>query len=165
VPVGEFPATSLEHLVAHYRDRYGLAIETLTAVPLEPTAVDLLRQQLVAEELIALMKRRYPRLANDPKAILIGMTPYDMYIREYTWRFAFAWREDGRFAVVSSARMDPVNVGEPADADLLHTRLRKIISKTIGLMHYRLPESEDRNSVLYGPILSLEDLDSIGEDF
>lgn len=165
VPVGEFPAASVEHLVAHYRGRYGLAIETLGAVPLEPAAVDLLRQQLVAEELIALVKRHHPRLAGDPEAILIGLTPYDMYIREYTWQFAFAWRQDGRFAVISSARMDPVNFGEPADAELLHGRLRKIVSKNIGMMHYRLPQSTDRNSVLYGPILSLDDLDSIGEDF
>lgn len=165
VPVGEFPAASVEHLVAHYRGRYGLAIETLGAVPLEPAAVDLLRQQLVAEELIALMKRHYPKLANDPEAILIRITPYDMYIREYTWQFAFAWRQEWRFAVVSSARMDPVNFGEPADAELLHGRLRKIVSKNIGMMHYRLPQSTDRNSVLYGPILSLDDLDSIGEDF
>jgi predicted Zn-dependent protease len=127
--------------------------------------VDLLRQQLVAEELIALVKRHHPRLAADREAILIALTPYDMYIREYTWQFAFAWRQEWRFAVVSSARMDPVNFGEPADAELLHGRLRKIVSKNIGMMHYRLPQSTDRNSVLYGPILSLDDLDSIGEDF
>lgn len=165
VPLGEFPAASVEHLVAHYRGRYGLAIEALGAVPLEPAAVDLLRQQLVAEELIALVKRHHPRLAADREAILIALTPYDMYIREYTWQFAFAWRQEWRFAVVSSARMDPVNFGEPADAELLHGRLRKIVSKNIGMMHYRLPQSTDRNSVLYGPILSLDDLDSIGEDF
>jgi len=165
VPVGEFPAASVEHLVAHYRGRYGLAIETLGAVPLEPAAVDLLRQQLVAEELIALVKRHHPRLAGDPEAILIGLTPYDMYIQAVAWQFAFAARQEGRFAVVSTARMDPLNFGEPADAELLHSRLRKIISKNIGVMYYRLPESTDRDSVLYGPILGLDDLDSVGEDF
>jgi len=165
VPLGEFPAASVEHLVAYYRDRYRLAVETLTAVPLESAAVDLLRQQLVAEELVALVKRHHPRLAVDPEAILIALTPYDMYIRGHTWRFAFAWRADGRFAVISSARMDPLNFGDPFDPDLLHTRLRKMTTKTIGIMHYRLPQSEDRSSVMYGPILGLDDLDSVGEDF
>jgi hypothetical protein len=61
--------------------------------------------------------------------------------------------------------MDPVNLREPPDPALLHTRLRKMVSKNIGIMHYRLPQTTDRNSVLYGPILSLDDLDSIGEDF
>ncbi|MBI4391632.1 MAG: hypothetical protein HY575_07070 [candidate division NC10 bacterium] len=165
VPMGEFPAASVEHLIAYYREKYGLAIETLTAVPLEAAAVDLLRQQLVAEELIALVKHHHPGLAEDPEAILIGLTAYDMYIREYTWEFAFAWRQDGRFAAISSARMDPENFGDPPDPDLLHTRLRKAVSKTIGLMHYRLPQGSDRNSVMYGPILGLDDLDSVGEEF
>ena len=34
-----------------------------------------------------------------------------------------------------------------------------------GIMHYGLAQRTDRNSVLYGPILGLDDLDSIGEDF
>ena len=43
--------------------------------------------------------------------------------------------------------------------------LRKMISKNIGIMYYGLEESTDRKSVLYGPILGLDDLDSISEDF
>ena len=35
----------------------------------------------------------------------------------------------------------------------------------LGIMVYDLPQSRDRRSVLYGPILSLADLDAIGEDF
>ncbi len=165
VPLGEFPLASVEHLVTHYRDKYGLAIETLGVVQLEPGVVNTDRRQLIAEELIALMKRKYPELAADPGAILIGITPSDMYIQAVAWRFAFAARREGRFAVVSSARMDPVNFRKPPDTDLLHTRLRKIVSKNVGIMHYRLPQSSDRDSVMYGPILSLDDLDSIGEDF
>jgi Zn-dependent protease with chaperone function/predicted Zn-dependent protease len=165
VPVGEFPAASVEHLLAYYREKYGLVIEALAAVPLEAAAVDLLRQQLVAEELVALVKRHHPGLAEDPEAILIGLTSYDMYIREYTWQFAFAWRQDGRFAAISSARMDPENFGDPPDPDLLHIRLRKVVTKTIGILHYRLPQRSDRRSVMYGPILGLDDLDSVGEEF
>ena len=165
VPLGKFSSPSVEELVSYYHQTLGLKIETLPALSVERAAVDFERQQLIAEELVALIKRKYPELAADPQAILIGMTPYDMYIRAYTWQFAFTWREDSRFAVVSSARMDPVNFGKPADAALLHGRLRKIISKNIGVMHYRLPQGTDRNSVLYGPILSVDDLDSIGEDF
>ncbi|MGH7407021.1 MAG: M48 family metalloprotease, partial [Candidatus Methylomirabilales bacterium] len=165
VPLGAFSSPSVEELVTYYHQKLGLKIETLPALSVERAAVNFERQQLIAAELVALIKRKYPELAGDPGAILIGITPYDMYIQEYTWRFAFAWREDGRFAVISSARMDPVNFRKTPDAALLHTRLRKILSKNIGIMYYRLPQSRDRNSVLYGPILSLDDLDSIGEDF
>ncbi len=40
-----------------------------------------------------------------------------------------------------------------------------MITKNIGIMYYGLEQSSDRKSVLFGPILSLDDLDSIGEDF
>jgi predicted Zn-dependent protease len=142
-----------------------LTIETLGQVELESTVVNYARRQLIAEEVIALMQRKHPQLAADPGAILIGITDYDMYIRQYRWQFAFAWRQDERFAVVSSARMDPVSFGEEPDEELLHTRLRKVVTKTVGIMHYRLPQSTDLDSVMYGPILGLDDLDSVGEDF
>lgn len=142
-----------------------MTIETVGQVELEPTVVDYDRHQLIAEEVIALMQRKHPKLATDPDAILIGITAYDMYIRQERWGFAFAWRQDGRFAVVSTARMDPENFEEPPAPDLLHTRLRKVVTKTVGLMHYRLPQSTDLDSVMYGPILGLDDLDSVGEDF
>ena len=114
---------------------------------------------------MALLKRRLPTLAGDPRAIVIGLTTYDLYIRAYSWQWAFAFRQDNRLAVVSIARMDPTNWGEPPNPDRLRTRLRKMVSKNLGIMYYGLPESSSRSSVLYGPILGLDDLDSIGETF
>lgn len=165
VKLGRFSSPSPERLVQYYGQKLGLDIRVLPEVPFERRAVNHGRQQLVAEELVDLMKRAYPDLANDPQAVLIGITADDMYIRESRWRFAFSRRQEGRFAVVSSARMDPVFLGGPADDELLHIRLRKMISKNVGIMYYGLPQSKDRRSVLFGPILGLDDLDSIGEDF
>jgi predicted Zn-dependent protease len=88
-----------------------------------------------------------------------------MYIREYNWRFAFSWRQEGRFAVVSTARMDPVFFGRKRNDAILESRLRKMITKNIGLMYYGYFQSSDPKSVLYRSVLSIDDLDKIGEDF
>lgn len=165
VPLGAFPSERLTELVAYYKARLGLAIQTLPPLSLERAALDYGRQQLIAEECVAALKRRLPALGGDPRAIIIGLTTYDLYIRAYTWQWAFAFRQDNRLAVVSIARMDPANWGEAANADQLRTRLRKMVSKNLGLMYYGLPESSSRSSVLYGPILGLDDLDGIGESF
>jgi len=165
VMLGKFSSPSPERLVQYYGQKLRLDIRVLPEIPFERMAVNYGRQQLVAEELVELIKRAYPDLANDAQAVLIGITADDMYIRESQWRFAFSRRQEWRFAVVSSARMDPVFFGGPADDDLLHIRLRKMISKNLGIMYFGLPQSKDRRSVLYGPILGLDDLDSIGEDF
>ncbi|MFQ5839646.1 MAG: hypothetical protein ACE5HK_02880 [Candidatus Methylomirabilales bacterium] len=165
VPFGKFPSTVIDQLVTRFQRKFQLSIEALPAVQYARNAVDYNRQQVIAEELILLMKRSFPKLAGDPKTILIGITDNDMYIRGYTWRYAFGFREEGRLGIVSSARMDPANYGKPPDPSLLHTRLRKMIARYIGMMHYQLSPNTNRNSVLYGPILGLDDLDSIGEEF
>jgi len=163
--VGEMRSVHLDALQAYYKQRYDLTVEILPPIGLEPVVVDERRRQLIAEELIELMKRRYPEHARSPQSILIGITEGDMYIREVNWRFAFARRDGDRFAIVSSARMDPVSFGYLPDEELLQTRLRKMLSKNIGIMYYKLPQKSDRRSVMFGPILGIDDLDSMGEDF
>ena len=164
-PLGNIPSLSLERLVTFYNRKFGLAIKTLPGLPLERSSVDWQREQLVAEELIEFMRRGYPRLASDSRAILIGITEFDMYIRKYNWQFSFSYRAQNRFAVVSSARLNPVSFGQPADQALLHTRLRKAITKDIGILYFHLPQSNSPRSVLYRSILGIDDLDRVGEDF
>jgi predicted Zn-dependent protease len=165
IPFGDLPSSTLKGLVAHYKSRYGLTISVLSRIKLGQTAWDGNRRQFVAEGLITQMIRSYPKLGTDPNAILIGVAENDMYISTYSWQFAFGFRQAGRFAVVSSARMDPVIYGQPPDDELLQTRLRKMISRYIGFLYFRLSKSNNRRSVLYDPILSIDDLDGIGEDF
>jgi tetratricopeptide (TPR) repeat protein len=165
VPLGSFSAPPLRELISYYKRKSGISIVSLPALPLEPATFDAHRHQLIAEDLVELIKRSYPKLAQDPNATLIGLTEKDMYIREKSWQFAFSYRVDGRFAVVSSARMNPVNLGEPANAELLRSRVRKMIMKNIGLLYYQMPLSNNPKSVLYNNILGLEELDNVSEDF
>jgi predicted Zn-dependent protease len=165
VPIGAFPAEWVDDLVGYYRAKLGLTIQKLAPLSLDVTVLDYPRQQLIAEELISLVKHRLPDVAGDPHAFVIGLIAYDLYIRGYSWQWAFSYRQDQRFAVVSIARMDPLNWGEPDNRDQLRTRLRKMVSKNLGIMYYGLPQSTSRSSVLYGPIVGLDDLDRVAEDF
>ena len=161
VPLGDFPADAITDLVAHYRGKYGLSIETVPAVPLDPQAFNDERHQLIAEQAVTIMKNANPELVKDPNTILIGLTSEDMYISKYDWQFTFSWRQEGRYAVVSDARM---HLGSPA-ADLVQSRLRKMTTKNIGILYYRLPQSEDRRSVLYKNVGGISELDYMGEEF
>ncbi|HET7874265.1 MAG TPA: hypothetical protein VFN71_01970 [Methylomirabilota bacterium] len=166
VPIGPPTPPFIEDLVQHYRDKYGIWIVVLPEVPLEPAVVDNRRGQVIAEEAIELIKRANPDQAADTGAVLIGLMTHDIYIRGFTrWRWAFALREDGRFAVVSTARMDPRFWGGRPDDALFQTRLRKMVTKNIGAMYFGLEPSRKRRSVMFGPILGLDDLDRIGEEF
>lgn len=165
VPLGKPQEVLSSDLLSFYRKKYGIELRVLDPVPLPNWSRDEIRKQLIAEELVEAMKLANPRLAGDPGAILIGVTDQDMYISQVEWNFAFNWRQEDRFGVVSTARMDPVFEKEPANLKLLEERARKMITKNIGLLYYHLQLSYDDSSVLYGSIGDLDDLDEMGEDF
>ena len=166
VPLGAPDPPSLDSLAAYLEQRYQLRLVKLAGLPLDESVVDNHRRQLVAEALIALMRRAYPREAEDGSAVLVGITAHDLYIAGHAkWRWAFSYRTDERFAVVSTARMDDAAWGGAPDPQRLEVRLRKMVTKNLGMLYFGLDQSSDRRSVMFGPILGLGDLDSIGEDF
>ena len=162
VPLGPVPPSVATDLVAQIKAKLGLTITVLPPLSIDPAAIDRDRVQVVAEELVASL-RRLPQHGSN---LLMGLTTYDMYIRSVPqWEWAFSYRDGPRAVVVSTARMDDTNWGLPAAPDRLRTRLRKMVTKNLGLMYYGLSPSSDRRSVLFGPILGLDDLDGIGDDF
>lgn len=166
VPVGDFPSEQLSRLVDYYRLRYNLEISISKAIPVDPSVRDAARGQLMAEEFALSIRRSVPEYADDLNTILIGFTSEDMYPTSQDWQFAFGWRQGTtRTAVVSTARLDLTNQGIPASADIVSSRLRKIVTKDIGILYYGLPQSGNPQSVLYNQIMGIEELDQIGEDF
>ena len=70
-----------------------------------------------------------------------------------------------RAAVVSTARLSLRYPGGPDDADISTTRMRKIVTKDIGILYFGLPQSSNPKSVLYNHIMGIEELDEVGDDF
>jgi len=44
-------------------------------------------------------------------------------------------------------------------------RLRKVVTKDIGIFYYGLSQSDNPRSVLYNGILGIQELDAVGEEF
>ncbi len=165
VPVGDFPAASLQKVANYYQETLGINIVVGDPLPIEEGMLDRRRGQLIGEELVNHVRTRFPEPSRNQRLMMIGFTRADMYIQRKEWRFAFAYREDGRFAAISTARMDPVNFGLPPDDSVLVRRLIKMTSKQIGLYFYQLPERQEKTSVLFSPILGVDDLDDVAMDF
>jgi len=60
---------------------------------------------------------------------------------------------------VSTARLGDELMANPM------RRLQKLVTKSIGLMYFGLPLSDDPGSVLYRNILGPRDLDRMSEEF
>lgn len=165
VPLDKFSTASLTKLANACKQKTGIDVIVTQPVPFALSTVNKQRQQVIAEEAIALIKLRYPNIANDPNAVVIGLTDEDLYVRKEKWQYAFSYRKEGRFAIVSSARLNPVNLGGSANDALVESRLRKMVLKNIGVLYYLFPLNHDPQSVLYEDVGAVEDLDKMGEDF
>ena len=162
VPIGEVRRIDLNEVIERYRQEYGLPIALAAPVAIGPRAMDGQRNQVVAEELAAAVSLVHGPRAGSDAALRIGVTDEDMFIRGSDWRFAFSARFEG-MAIMSSARMDPVFFGQSEDAAALYARFYKILTKNVGVLHCGLPMSDNPRSVMYGAILSVEDLDTVDE--
>lgn len=166
VPIGDFPAGQLDSMVEFYRQRYGLDIPVLRSVSIDDSARDSTRQQVIAEKLLASLRAANPNLANDRKAILIGFTSEDIYPSSQNWQFCFGWRDaTSHTAVVSTARLNLRRESAPFAADMSVARLRKVVTKDIGMLYFGLPQNGNPKSVMYEFVVGIDDLDQVGEEF
>jgi len=165
VPLGQVSPELVENLVDYYHREYAyLTIQIVRPLTIPSEMVNADRQQVEASSLSDYMNSQFHY---DPDAVLIGLTPVDLYWSDKNWRYTFGVREAGRwddlFGVVSYARMDPRVYGLRENEDLLYSRVRKLVSKYIGIMYYDLSDSSDPSSPLYNNILSPSDLDRMQE--
>jgi hypothetical protein len=137
VGMGELSHLSVDDLAREYADRYKVDITVLPPLSYQGRSE-------WAEKMIRALKAGYPQLANDPQAVILAVTEIDM-----DW---FSWRDEGRFAVVSTAGLTSV-------------QFRKQLSKCLGLLWFELPMSTESRSVLYDAVGGRVDLDLMSDDF
>ncbi len=159
-PFGDFPRADADALVVHYLEKFDLAVEVLPSISIPAGAMDAQRDQLIAERLLDAIAAT-DVVAADPNAVVIGLTDIDMYIAANTWGYAYGLRSGGTLAIVSSARMEDGFATEERRSQ----RLRKMVTKNLGILYYGLGVSDDPRSVLYRDILGPDDLDYASEDF
>ncbi|MFW2478738.1 MAG: hypothetical protein ACN4GF_01210, partial [Lentimonas sp.] len=118
-------------------------------------------RRIFAEGLVIL--HRIKNQDKTPYAVIL--TSKDINSPPYNLRFNFATHSPAGMSVVSTARMDNRNYGLRDDSEQLYSRLKKMVKKSIGFGHLGYTRSLDRDSVMYSPIMSIQDLDEIGTDY
>lgn len=162
VPLGDAQGLGLDDLPNFYREQYGLSVEVLAPIPLEPRLRNDSRRQLIFEEIVALLHRQLAHLAKQKSAYLIGVTDEDMYIAKQNWNFAYtAYDLPNRAGVVSSHRFVPEPLA--GNEELFRSRIRKMVSRTIGFVVFDLPRSDDPSSVVYKNLYGSSSADLMSE--
>jgi predicted Zn-dependent protease len=146
----------LEYLRSYYKEQLDLEIELLPELIVDRGAWNENRRQRSGEGLAEQIRQT----VGDEDAVVIGITGEDNYLRSENWQFAFSYRADDRVAVVSYAPMD----WRLANADVLRRRLRRMVTKDLGVMLYQLAVCDGRTSPMYQSIDGVADLDAMGDD-
>ena len=171
VPIGT-QAVPIERLARHYKEKYGLDITVLPAMPMPEGAYLSKRRQYAGEDVADAMRRAHWDLATDGSAYLIGITHDDLFMRQNGWGFTYALRHGPRTSVVSTARMyarywNPrfgQSRGGPLSADEVREAeqtAEQMITKEIAVQYWRLPMNEDTQSVLLSTLTPHPEPDDI----
>jgi YD repeat-containing protein len=163
IPLGLDGAESLAWAPPYYKAKLGIDVTVLPAVPLDSDLIDRKRNQLDGDRCIdEFLQRKYPELARDPFAIVVAVTSHDIYAPSLGWTYAENLRHEGRFAVVSSARLHPPAPLEKVNPEWLNARLQKLLTKNLAILYFDLPMSSDYTSLVSGGILSGSEVDQMG---
>ena len=166
VPIGNAPLEEIRDLATHYHEKFGIQVEVLPAMKPGYRDLDNDRRQLIAERLVQTLLGAYSDYRTNKGDVLIGITADDIYPESQQWQFCFGWREQEQLAAVAStARMELRYPGEPSDGTSLRDRLRKVVTKDVGMLYYGKEASENPRSVLYSGIAGIQELDQVSEDF
>jgi YD repeat-containing protein len=162
VPVGLAEGESLQWATGYYKARLGIDVKVLAAIPLDPKLIDATRNQLNTDKWIEFVAQKYPEISRDPASILIGVTSIDMYIPDFDWSYAENMRHEGRFGMISSARLHPPSLLEKRNPEWLTSRVQKLLTKNLVMLYFDLPLSSDYSSLLSGGVLSGFQIDRMG---
>ena len=154
VPVGLADGESLQWAPAYYKSKLGIDLKLLPAIPLDSKLIDPARNQLDTDKWIEFLASKYPEIARDPASILIGVTSTDMYIPGFVRSYAENFRYEGRYGMVSSARLHPPSFLAKSNPEWLTSRTQKMLTKNLVMLYFDLPLSSDYTSLLSGGVLS-----------
>ena len=137
-----------------------------------PDAAIVGTDQVSADDMVNMLIRRYTQPIVDShggsSACVIGVIDSDLNSRGQGLNYLFARRGEREFpvgAIISTARFNPSFFGDPPDAELERSRLRKMTSRMIGSLYYKLPPSDDPESPVTKDITCLDDVDKLRQSF
>jgi YD repeat-containing protein len=163
IPVGLVEGESV-WAPAYYKSKLGIDLKLLPAIPLDPKLIDAERNQLNTDKWIEFLAAKYPEISCDPASIVIGVTSSDMYIPGFVVSYAENMRHEGRFGMISSARLHPPSLLARWNAEWLTSRVQKLLTKNLVMLYFDLPLSNDATSLLSGGVLSGFQIDRMGGD-
>jgi predicted Zn-dependent protease len=167
IPMNGVPSDYVTYITKRLKEDTKLVISTSVQAAFSDKIYFEDKKQIKGEVVLEELGQVIGRLSySKSNAIYILIAADDLNDMSDTKRFLFALNNsDRRRAIISIARMR-LNPDGPEEAPILtKIRLYKMVKKQIGEMYYGYKRSNDLNSVMYSPIMGMDDLDIIGSEY
>lgn len=164
VPTEEFPASEATKVATTVANDTGLQIKVVLPLGTRDWKPYPDRPQYDPDALKNLALPAIERIkTNYGGKVYVILTSRDIGPPDKSLNFMFTQHDHAqKISVVSAARMLFEQQGQQAAAELIQTRLRKMLLRTIALQFYELQRSTDIGDVTYSPLMSVGDLDQMG---
>lgn len=164
VPTEEFPPAEATKVATTVANDTGLRIKTVLPLGTRDWKPYADRPQYDPDALKNLALPAIERLkTNYGGKVYVILTSRDIGPPDKSLNFVFTQHDHAqKISVVSAARMLFDQQGKQVSPEIIQTRLRKMLLRTIGLQYYELQRSSDIRDVTYSPLMSVGDLDQIG---
>jgi len=145
----------------------GLTVRATVEAGKSPDMYNTASRQIVSEKIVEAYKDMPERLKpSTPKTAYIILTADDLNQEDRKLRFVFMTTFPAqRMGVISMARMKDNLNGALVVPTRTKERLYKMAKKAVGILYYGYSRSSDRHSVMFSPVMGLEDLDQVGTDW
>jgi predicted Zn-dependent protease len=164
VPTEEFPPSEATKVATTVANDTGLQIKVVLPLGTRDWKPFPDRPQYDPDTLKILALPAVERLkTNYGGKVYVILTSRDIGPPDKSLNFVFTQHDHiQKISVVSAARMLFDQQGQQAASDVIQTRLRKILLRTIALQYYELQRSTDITDVTYSPLMGVPDLDQMG---
>ncbi|MCQ8116832.1 hypothetical protein [Methylomonas rosea] len=164
IPLNDFSEDVAAQMSRDLSKEFGLWVKGIVAMGTQGLMPMQGGQQYAAEDIFEQAKTVMQRLPEaDSSTYFIFLTNRDINSRARNFRFQFSYHDTvRRCSVISAARMHSEPENSLGSRQQLESRFIKMTKRAIGQMVLGWERSSDINDLMYSPIMSLDDIDHLG---
>ena len=151
-------AASLAKFLSGY---FNINVRETAMMPLPREAYDTSRKQYLGNMLYEPIKEYLPNIpSKTTNTIFIAILAGDMYPYGSSWNYTLQLGFDNNISIVATDRLVPYGITDQNQAQAIYgQRLCKMLVRVILERYYGQARSNDPASLLFSPIMSIDDID------
>ncbi len=167
IPIFNFPEIALQYLADDLSKNLGLKVKAVNSMPRQDSEFNQFRNQMPADVYHSALTNLSSRLLSDnPKCIYIAITHDSLYLKNTNMNFVYSAYFDNKHAILGVGQLCVALPEDSASAQkMVSFRIFKMTKRIIGKMYYGFSPSENPQSLMKSPLMTIKDVDDMSMDY